>query len=262
MLSCPSFHIVLMKLSALFALSLLCSTLSAQDYIITTKGDTLRGEIKLLTFDRLDKVQWKEGKNRAIYTALQVRELNLKGEVYKPTRYETHVQFMKVLKPGYLSLMAFRLANQVTYDGRYLAKMDGTGIEVPNLAFKKTMANFLDDCPEVQQRIKEEKLQRKNLDAIIDEYNSCFDQKTVVAERTRAVPEKTEIVDRLRAKVETTADVSSRKDVLDLLDDITAKLKRGEKVPNYQNEALKNLLTPATSVSNELAAVLTTLASN
>jgi hypothetical protein len=248
-----------MKSTVLFIVNLFCSTLLAQDYILTTKGDTLRGEIKILTFDRLDKVQWKEGKSRATFTALQVRELHLNGELYKPTRYDAQVQFMKVLKPGYLSLMAFRLTNQVTYEGRFLSKMDGTGMEVPNLAFKKAMANFLSDCPEVQQRIKDEKLERKNLDAIIDEYNSCFDQKTIVAQRTRTAAEKSDIVNQLRAKVEAAPDVVDKKDALDLLADIKVKIERGEKIPNYQIDALKNLLGSANSVSTELAAALEAL---
>lgn len=233
----------------------------AQDYIVTTKGDTLRGSIKLLTFDRLDKVQWKDGKSKAVYSALQVRSIYLDGEYYKPVAIDRNVQFMKTLKPGYLSLMAFRVGSQTTYDGRYLLKMDGTGIELPNLAFKKVMANFLSDCQQVQDRIKDEKLQRKDLDMILEAYNDCFQEKTVIAERARSAPEKSETFTTLKSKVETAQNVANRQDALDLLNDIIAKLKRGETVPNYQVEALKSFLKDVKDLQPALDAALAALAS-
>jgi hypothetical protein len=233
----------------------------SQDYIITTKGDSLSGSIKILSNDLLDKVQLSTDKKK-IFTALQVRTVSLNGETYKPQKLNNTIRFMKVLKSGYLSLYAFKPENQNMYDGRLLVKLDGKFMEVPNLVFKKAMAEFLEDCESVAEKIKSSEYGKKNLDGIIDAYNMCINDKTKALGKKIVIQEagkdKLSAIAALKTKIQQLDDAKS-KDALDLLTDMETKVKNGDTIANYQVEALKNLLANTPSVSTELTQVLSFL---
>src|SRR5688572_10891221 len=126
---------------------LVCQCVTAQDYLVTTKGDTLYGEIKPLNYGLEKKVQLRTAdKKKQIYPMVQISAFALKKEVYQPVKGPNGYSFMKLLKPGYLSLFAFQGENQVTYDNHFLLKRDGNGTEVPNLSFRKILTNFPSDC--------------------------------------------------------------------------------------------------------------------
>ncbi|PZR32855.1 MAG: hypothetical protein DI538_18920 [Azospira oryzae] len=254
-----------------------CSTFifAQSDYVVTSKGDTLRGEVRILTYDLLDRVQLVAGKkNKTTYTAVQVRAISVNNEVYIPQRYTNSIRFMKLVKSGYVSLYLFRPANQMTYDGRYLVKMDGQSLEVPNIGFKKLISNYIEDCPEVYTKVKNEQLKRGDLDKIIDEYNTCIATKSktpqpvpaVVATETVPAPalisDKTEAIKNLQTKVVSLENMADKKDVLDLLTDIADKAAKEKAIPNYQLEALKGYLSSNEAVSAELEKVITLLKGN
>ena len=125
-----------------------------QDYVVTIQGDSLKGDVKALTYSAEKKVQITEpGKKKVIYPFFKVKSFSLDGEIYEPVKGPNGYTFMKIIKAGFLSLYAFQQENQTSYDGLYLAKKDGSGMEVPNLTFKKGMKNFLEDCPAVAEKI-------------------------------------------------------------------------------------------------------------
>jgi hypothetical protein len=231
-----------------------------QEYVVTTKGDTLKGEVKLLTYDRLDRAQVTINKTKTLLSALQVKSVFEKGQFYRTVQIENSIQFMKILKDGYLSLLAFRLPGVGAYDGRYLSKKDGSGMEVPNLGFKKLISNYLSDCPQTVGRINEEKFKRGDIEKIIDDYNGCINEKTQVVRQVNEVNqtngEKSDAVNALRSKVTTMEDFSQKQDVLDLLNDISDKVSRQQAIPNYQLETLKSLLREKDSVKEELEKVI------
>jgi hypothetical protein len=237
------------KIIFLVCVSISSSTLvcAQSDYAITTKGDTLRGRVKLLTYDILDRMQVTVDKKKKVYTALEVKSIFMDGITYHTIKHDKGYRYMKLLKSGFLSLYGFRLPNQSSYDGQYLSKKDGTGMEIPNLTFKKSMAAFLDGCDEVKERIKSGDLGRRDIDQIIDRYNSCLQFKT--EKKIMAVPEPTPIesekmvaVSSLISKVETAADFNNKSDVLDLLKDLRSKVGRNEILPNYLTKDIKNYL--------------------
>ena len=52
----------------------------AQDYVVTTKGDTLKGEVKPQNFGANSKVQVKDNdKNKSSFTLFQVKAFSFKG---------------------------------------------------------------------------------------------------------------------------------------------------------------------------------------
>lgn len=218
------------------------------DYAVTSKGDTLKGRVKILTYDRLDRVQLVVNKKKKVYTALEVKALFLDGVVYHTVKYDVGFQYMKLVKAGFLSLYGFRQPNQSAYDGQFLVKKDGTSMEVPNLTFKKSMANFLSGCDEVEQKIKDGDLGRRDIEQIIDRYNSCLQFKTeskvieAPAVISESENEKMVAVNSLIAKVEGGSDFANRNDIVDLLKDLRSKIGRNEILPNYITKDIKNYL--------------------
>lgn len=230
------------------------------NYLITSKADTLFGEMRILSYDKIDRVQLEVGKKKETFTALQLLSINKDGQEYKPFQYDNRITLMKVLKHGYLSLYAFRLPNQNGYDGRMLVKLDGTSMEVPNLAFKKLVSNYLEDCESVSSLIKNGELGKKEIDKIIDDYNTCIatkDANPVVVETapTPAATEVTQSIESLIKKVED-EEFSSKKDALDLLRDIQTKVAKNETIPNYLTEGLKSYLSSVPTLTDDLNKLL------
>lgn len=244
-----------------------CSLIvNGQDYLVTTRNDTLKGEIRLLNFGKVDQAQISINKKKKVLTAIEVKLVYMKGEAYKPLSFDNAIHFMKVLKTGYVSYYAFQPANQTSYDGRYIARIDGRGIEVPNLGFKRVMSNFMEDCPDVTAKIKSEELKRTDLEKILDEYNKCIDSKTIASHKTieqvNSGNQKLEAVKKLQTKVEGLDNLSNKKDVTDLLSDLSDKISRNQSIANYQLEALKGLLKDNEQTKEELNAVVALLSSN
>lgn len=233
----------------IFILSLVLSSLCSfgQDFLVTTKGDTLRGEIKPLVYGTDKKVQVTEaGKKKVVYSIFQVKSYSLKGETYQPVKGPSGYTFMKLIKSGYLSLYAFQSDNQVNFDGTFLLKKDGDGIELPNLSFKKGMKKFLDDCPSVVGKIDSDELNKKDLDKIIDQYNSCIENRTVdhekiIAKRTEQSKNMT-AWDVLEAKVKTQPDFEGKNNALEMIGEIKGKISSSQKIPNFLLEGLKSSL--------------------
>ncbi len=237
------------------------NSLAQSDFAITSKGDTLRGRVKLLTYDILDRVQVTVDKKKKVYTALEVKSIFTEGVTYHTVKYDKGYRYMKLIKSGFLSLYGFRLPNQSSYDGQYLLKKDGTGMEIPNLTFKKSMANFLSGCDEVESRIKSGDLGRRDIDQIIDRYNSCLQFKTekkieTAPEPTLVESEKMVALNSLISKVETAADFSNKSDVLDLLKDLRSKVGRNEILPNYLTKDIKNYLGGQSAFTEDLEKLL------
>lgn len=232
----------LMVLGFLFRLSV-----SAQDYVITTKGDSIVGQLKPLLYGTEKKVQiTPPDKKKEIYSMFQVRRYRFRDEIYEPVKGPQGFVFMKLVKSGYLSLYNYQLPNQVTFEGSYLHRRDGKGMDVPNLSFKKAMKAFLKDCPAVTDRIDAGELNRKDLDSIIDAYNKCIDQNTINYETisaAQAVQTKTiSAWDALEDKVKQSAEFDGKPNALEMIEEIKGKISRSEKIPNFLIEGLKGVL--------------------
>ena len=244
-----SFGIIHIFLLIIILLVYKCA--DAQDFVITSKGDTLVGEVKPLFYGVDKKVQLtQEGKKKVVYPMFQVRSFVYRGEVYQPVKGPEGYTFMKLQKAGYLSLYSYQLPNQVTFDGLYLLKMDGKGTEVPNISFKKVMERFLSDCPTVAEKIDNGDLPKKELNKIIDEYNVCIGANTVDHGKIIAEQASNKKVigawDVLEEKVKAEPEFEGKTNALDMIAEIKGKVSRSEKVPNFLVEGLKSTLTQET----------------
>lgn len=238
------------------------SIVAQSDYAVNVKGDTLRGDLKIITSDPVDHLQVMIGNKKSNYTALQIKNIFHSGVNYRTVKYENSYQFMKLKKNGYLSLLEFREPGQQVMHSQYLSKSDGSGIEVPNLSFKKTLAKYLSDCKDVSARIEKGDFGKRDLENIIDLYNVCIQTKTEsMAIKTQPVvvdSEKVLAVKNLAAKVESES-LLTKKDALDVLKDIQSKVSKNEAIPNYLIEGLKSYLIDTPSLNKDLDALIALL---
>jgi len=226
---------------------LVCKCVNAQDFLVTTKGDTIFGEIKPLNYGPEKKVLIKTAdKKKTVYSMFQVSFYSLEKETYYPVKGPAGYSFMKLLKPGYLSLYGFQVENQTTYDGRFLLKRDGKGTEVPNLSFKKALTNFLDDCDQVAVKIENGVFSKRDLEKIVDEYNACINSNTserLPVASTPSLKKKTDSWDVLAEKVKAHENFDGQENTLEMISEIKSKISKSEKVPNFLIQGLKETLT-------------------
>jgi hypothetical protein len=215
-----------------------------QDYLVTAKNDTLPGKTKMLNFNGSYKVQLTaDGQKRKTYEVYEVKAFRLENEMYHTVRHTSGYAFMRLLKPGYLSLYAFQESGQVNWDGRMLVKADGSTQEVPNLGFKKRMSVFLGDCAEVRTKIELGAYSRSNIEQAIDEYNQCIAVRSAANQEQikQAIiqTEKGSAWTELEQAVDASDDFAGKQDAADMIREVKLKLSRQEKIPNFLLEGLR-----------------------
>jgi hypothetical protein len=232
--------------------------LRAQDYLVTVKGDTMRGSVKILSYGLMDRVVVNVDGKKTNFTAVQVRNLFYDSMKLMPVQRDNTIRFMRVLRSGYLTLYAFRLENQVTYDGRLLAKMNGKQLEVPNIGFKRILADFVEDCESTSAKVKDGSFERGNLEPMVDDYNACVaDQNKVSTSLIKPTPAM-EALAELKTKVEGSS-LEGKKDVVDMLNDIDRRLRLKESIPPYLTNGVKSSLADKTEFEVELNKFLSSL---
>ncbi len=238
---------------------------SAQsDYVVTIKSDTLYGKIKHLNFGKEQSVQLTPatGKKQT-FTIRQTRGFSLEGQLFHPVRTVDGYVYMKLLKAGYLSLYAAQMPNQTGWDGRYLVKRDGTSLEVPNLGFKKNINRFLSNCEYLEAKIDDGVFNRNNIEALVDEYNTCIASKSNQPAVTPTVVPQTQSISsawaQLEKEVNSLSNFAQKNDVLDMIREIQTKLGRGEKIPGFLLNGLKDSLKDQSTITATLDKALNEL---
>jgi hypothetical protein len=246
---------------AILSLIIFCASGAyAQDYVLSIKGDSLPGNVKAFNYGSEKKVQITgSDKKKTTIPLFQVKSFYIDGVKFVPAKGPTGYVFMKVVKEGYLSLLSFQIENQTSYDGRFLLKKDGQGVEVPNLTFKKTLRTFLRDCETVSTRIESGEFSRNDLETVIDEYNRCITGKQI--EVTKEITQRREQTaklnpwEALELKVKNASSLEGKDNALEMITEIKGKISRAEKVPNFMVDGLRNILnTP--DLQPELEAAL------
>jgi hypothetical protein len=244
----------------------ICSFAYAQnDYVVLAKGDTIQGKVKYLNYNTAKSVQITPtgGTKKQVYKLLQTKAFSLDGEIYLNIRTNDGYTFMKLIKAGYLSYFAYQMPNQTTWDGRYLQKKDGTGVDVPNIGFKKNISRFLSDCEEVATSIETRELTKSKLEDIIDEYNECVAQRSQLnqtQQSTQAVsPAQIDSWKELEAAVNQSQSFEGKENALEIISDIKLKVMRNEKVSNFLLNGLKESLSTQPQLQTALDAALQSL---
>jgi len=239
-------------------------TASAQlDYIVLVHGDTLAGKVVFLNYHSDHKVQLTDKNNvKKTYTLLQVKAFKSNNNVYHLVRRPDQYVFMRVLQSGYLSLYAFQMDGQDTWNGRYLLKKDGNGQEVPTIGFKRRLYEFLYECPEVTNEIAEGNLNRGDLEEIINQYNLCIENRTNLKYRNQSQSKISPEVKGMNEwsnleKAISNADISDKESILEMVSDARSKIERSEKLPKFLLDGLKKSLAGNQELSELLTLALT-----
>ncbi len=254
--------------NTLLIILFLCSWLvQAQDYVVTAKNDTLKGTAVILDYDIIDRVELVKDKKKNNFTAIQLKAVLMKGEMYHPIRTEHGYRMMKLITHGHLSLYKGRRSNQYGnsygYDVQYLVKRDGNVLEEPNLGFRKLMIRFLDDCKSLEEKMEKENLVKKDIDRIITLYNDCIEsqtRETFVETRLSVDPSDPALValGELKSKLEA-SQLATQKDAIDILNDMSNKVKGHQPVPNYLIESLKGILKDSPEYQSDVEKITSLL---
>ena len=232
------------RLTLLLILLMSGSGWAQTGYAVTVTGDTIRGNIILESNEKIDRVRIKNDKS-VFLSALKVKALQVENQEYRPVTYATKLRFMRVMKSGYLSVLAFQSShNSFNYDGILLLKADGQMMELPRINFKKAMAEFIDDKP-LADSISAGFLGRSDLDEIVARYNKKIEVRTIeIMKYNKAVEAgipAAEIVQKIKRLI-TGSTFEGKSDAIEILQDVEGKLTKGEAIPSYTLKALQSIL--------------------
>lgn len=245
---------MLKKLPLLF-LVISTTIAQAQDYVITLRNDTVRGTVDVYSYGPVDRLEVRNGKKKTQFTVMEIREASIGGTIYKGVKGNDGIRIMKLIKPGYVSQYRARTPNSITYDVPYLVKMDGNAIEIPNISFKKMMASFMSDCPAVKSKIESGVYSKKDLEILVNDYNNCIISQTKALLQEPPVSATDPVlvaIDSLKEKISKDNNLKSGKDAIDVLTDISGKVKNKQPVPNYLSEGLKSILKDSPEYQKDL----------
>lgn len=223
---------------------------SAQDYVVTLKGDTLRGNVRYSNNATAKSVRITTTTGqKSNYTILQVKSFMVDNQVYHTVKMVYGYTFMKLISSGYLNLYNYQSENQTNWDGRFFTKRDGTSLDVPNIGFKKRVAEFLADCLEVSAKVESGVLDKNNLTKIVTEYNACVDQRT---NQTVKKTSENGAWKSLEIAVEALPAFSKKSDALEMIREIQAKISQNESIPSFLANGLKDALKDQPTVTEKL----------
>lgn len=232
---------------------------SAQDdFVVTRKGDTIYGRLNIMSYELVDRVQVSgDKKKKQTMQATEIHFMKMDSTMFVPMRHNNSIRMMKVIRSGFLSYYAFRLPDQVTYDGRLLVKLGSPGQEVPNLGFKRIMTEYLADCGPLVEEIKKGDISRREIERIVDRYNECIKPVAPAATEPALVvtvqpsDAVTTALDLLQQRIEVSS-LPGRSDALAMLNDIRKKTLLGEAVPSYLKEGLKSAVSADDQIKAEV----------
>jgi len=229
-----------------------------QDVLYTTKGDTIQGRITIFTTRQgAEQIDIKVNKKKHQYKLVDVKEYRQKGEVYKTIFAQGRYKIGKVISEGYLSLYYF---TPTAYEKRppfsqiLLSKENGNQMELPkSLMFKKSVADFLKDCPSVAEKVLDKTYGRGDINEIVREYNLCFAQQKQNGINTESFEAK---LSELRKKLQFSRKVENKKAVRQMLKDFEEKSRTKEEIPSYLTDALTEALKDDLELSSLLKDIL------
>jgi len=224
----------------------------AQDYIVTTRKDTLRGKVSVFFYENIDKVELSANNKKTEFAPYHLLGIWMEGAAYRPVRTTSSYRIMKVTMDGMLSLCQARQSAGTAYNIPYLVKISGESLEINNLRFKRTVRMFLEECPTVQQRIKGDTLGRNDLEKIVMEYNQCLERQTFKSEDPKLAA-----LNAFNQKI--IQDPAIPADAKGVLRDLYTKVKEGKPLPNYLLDGLRETLKDQAAYQADLDALIAIL---
>lgn len=229
-----------------------------EDYVVTLKGDTIKGKLILHIRTLQQSATLKTAEKKHVYKVYQLLGAGkADGTIYHTKKILGVYQFAQLVKPGYLSYYLYT-GDETTsqpFSLQVLIKSDGTEKTFSSLVFKKRVGDFLSDCETVKENFDNDLYTRKDLDQLIGDYNDCIAEQTLV--RSKPVDhDKMAILKSLQQAVETEKSVKDKKGVLEMLTDVEGKLNNNQPIPGYLVDALRKRLEGHPELMKSLEALL------
>ncbi len=251
---------IIYTVALLFAVTL---PLLAQDEITLVTGETITGEIQILMPDEYyEEISFDSGDDKQRYRAHQFTTFTADGKEYRTVKFAEKYRIMEVVKDGYLSLLKFRSDESYSFNADFLHKMDGEGSEVPSFLFKKSMSNFLGDCDPIRRDIDAGNYRRRDLEQLIDDYNSCMADQTdyrITEQKKEVAREKSSTLIEEIEGLSNQASAAEDEELVNMLNDVLDKVKGGEQVPNYLKNALTDHVTGDHALKDAVEAMIARL---
>ena len=253
------------KLSVFVSLLFFSGLVKAQtDEVYLTSGDTLIGKIDiLLPADYYEEIMVKTGNEKRRIKSFQMLGFKAVDNVYKIIKFGEKYRIMEEIISGYLGLYRFRTDNNYDFGSRFLYKVTNEGMEVPNITFKKAVANFVSECPSVQAEVKNKTYKVSNIEEMIRAFNNCINEKPLVIaevkEEEKQVVKASKELELIKTIAKKLESESISEELSTLLSDLEAKISKGENVPGYLTGALEENTKEFNSVSKEVKKLLNLL---
>lgn len=228
------------------------------DYAVLTRGDTVYGKVQHLNYGLDQRIKLTALNNeKTTYTILEVKGFKMDDDLFHLVKKYDRYMYMKVGVAGYLSLYFYQMDNQLSWDGKFLHKKDGTGLDVPNLGFKRKLSEFLAEYDELSKEISSGKFTRNDLEEIVTHYNAWIDERTPL--RIQTVKENDKVPEalivgwsELESRVQASENLDDKKNILEMIAEAKSKTERGEKIPDF----LVNVLRKSLAEKPELTELL------
>lgn len=150
--------------------SLVC--FSQTDRLFTVTGDTLYGKIELMMAEEIsEEIVIVENDFKRRFNCTRFTGFVKDSTTYRVVKHAEKYRIMRLEYDGYLSLLTFRTTGSNDFALKYLLKKDGKGIEVPALFFKKTISEFLYECPPVRDKLENNSFKSSDLIPLVTFYN-------------------------------------------------------------------------------------------
>ncbi len=249
------------RILSLITIGIIATTSIAQDqeYAITLKNDTIYGKVIITSYQGSgQQIMIKNGKKKTNLKVYQVKSLSTKKGTYHTLKIRGQYQLAKLEQEGYLSYYKFSgnpSSASLSFDTSILVKRSGEQKEVPNLGFKKHIGKFLSDCENAKNKFEAGEYGRNDLSTVINDYNQCIADRTskINSKQAQVVKQvnKADQVNSIKEAVNSSSTISDKAEVLEMLSDVQAKLKAGEKIPNYLIGALKEKLATESKLTQQ-----------
>ncbi|MCA6074875.1 hypothetical protein [Fulvivirga sedimenti] len=240
-------------------------TLYAQDQLVTVQGDTLSGTIEILFPEELyEEIIFDDGSDKKRLKAYEFQSIIKDGQKYRTIKQGDKYRIMMLEKDGYLSLYRFRIDKNFAFAGTYLYKMDGTGIEVPTMLFKKTMTKFLDGCNAITLGLEDGTYKRKEMEELVDAYNACIASNTSnqmagsPAGITTTVAVDTEVMAQANDILKGAKEMGDD-ELTTMINDVVKRLGTGEEIPPYLKKAIEGHVTESHALYQQVTGFLSLL---
>lgn len=181
--------IIFCSLTAMFSFPAIAQSVFIPGYVITSKGDTIKGEIRhnpKKEHDLFSKVTVKiaENQNKTL-KADKVKMFSFGSNTFISTMVDGEPVFLRILSKGAITLYEWQYEwvnskNETEYKTEYYMQKQGEAEPTRIRAgrFRKQVAEMISDNEALVKELEEKKYEYENLAEVIESYNKWAKQKS------------------------------------------------------------------------------------